>query len=161
MFHVPVLLNACESLSLPASFVLLFASVFYGQRPIHYLQAALLFLLVNAVHCLAFPSLHGLVFVFSCHALSPGITFAGISVLSTDWSAVLSSYPECWCHISPTWCIRISILSGPTHDLSFFSKLRCDREGLNGGAWWPLLKNSINWDALLYFAVLGLSLQEI
>lgn len=64
MFHVPVLFNACGSLSLPASFVLLFANVFYGQRPIHYLQAALLFLLINAVHCLAFPSLHGLVFVF-------------------------------------------------------------------------------------------------
>lgn len=41
-------------------------------------------------------------------------------VLLTDWSAVLSSYPERWCHISPTWCTRILILAGPTHDLSLF-----------------------------------------
>lgn len=52
-------------------------------------------------------------FVFFPAALSPGITFGGISGLLTHWSAVLSSYPECCCHISPTWCIRILILSDP------------------------------------------------
>lgn len=109
---------------------------------------------------LPFPPFMGLFLFFSCRVLSPGITFAGISVLSTGWSAVLSSYPECWCHISPTWCIRILILSGPTHDLSLFSKLRCDCEGLNS---WSLLAppEKLNWDALLYFAVVSLEGRDL
>lgn len=139
-----------------ASFVLLFASVFRGQRPIHYLQAALLFLLINAVHWLAFPSLHGLVWffpaalwvlawpllAFQCYwptdqqcfplTLNADATFAPLNAPGSWFFQVLPmTFPS---SPSRNVVIRVSI----------------------AGAWWSLLKNSINWDALLYFALIYL-----